>query len=400
MRAEPVDGVRAILLGSGWLGSGRAAVFERPDRVLRFSGGRVRTEGGERPSSAGEFLDLLDRELDRGYFGVGFLSYEFFHGLLPDFRSRPKQPSCFPEASFALYRSFREASQEEVLDGDVIEPEAGSRMTRMMDPGRFMFMVDAVREHIRAGDVYQVNISQMFKFPFRWSPEVFLRRLYSSQPVPFACCMDFGDFGLISGSMELFLRKSGRVLTSCPIKGTRPRGENAGEDERMRGELMRSEKERAENLMIVDLMRNDIGRVCEFGTVVVNRLFDVETYSTLHQMVSEVSGRVREGVSPGEIIRATFPPGSVTGAPKVRALEIIEELEPHRRGPYCGAIGLFMPEGDFVLSVGIRVVGYHGGTGYYWAGGGITWGSVPEMEYRETLVKARAVSRAMGAELD
>lgn len=399
MRLNAGDGIRAVLLGSGWLGEGRAAVFDGPESFVMLSGGRVLTEAGRGTGCAGDLLGILEKKLDDGYFGVGFFGYEFFHWLLPGFRPRPKPPEGFPEASFAFYGSFREVPAEGMVGENDRARGEGCGMRRTMDPGRFISMVDAVREYIRTGEVYQVNISQMFEFPFRWSPEEFLLRLHSSQPVPFACSMDFGDFGLVSGSMELFLRKSGRVLTTGPIKGTRPRGKSAADDEGMRRELMSSEKERAENLMIVDLMRNDLGRVCEFGSVRVNRLFDVETYSTLHQMVSEVSGRVRDGVSVGEIIRATFPPGSVTGAPKVRALEIIEELEPHRRGPYCGAIGIFRPDGDFVLSVGIRVVGFHAGRGYYWAGGGITWGSVPEMEYRETLVKARAVSMAMGAEL-
>jgi anthranilate/para-aminobenzoate synthase component I len=195
--------------------------------------------------------------------------------------------------------------------------------------------------------------------------------------------------------MELFLRKSGRRITSRPIKGTRRRGRDGKEDERLRRELLESEKERAENLMIVDLMRNDLGRVCEFGSVRVKNLFEIEPYSTLYQMVSEVDGKLRDGVTVGEIIRNTFPPGSVTGAPKRRAMEIIDELEPHLRGPYCGAIGLFMPNGDFTLSVAIRVLAALGDMGTFWVGGGIMWDSVPELEHEETLVKAQAMMKAL-----
>ncbi|MFN4133640.1 MAG: anthranilate synthase component I family protein, partial [Candidatus Hadarchaeales archaeon] len=251
-------------------------------------------------------------------------------------------------------------------------------------------------QYIARGDVYQVNLSQRFEFPFRSSPEIFLSRLYRAQPVPFACCLDFGGFQLLSGSMELFLRREGNRIVTRPIKGTRRRGRNSSEDSALRKELIESEKERAENLMIVDLMRNDLSRVCEIGSVKVNSLFDIEEYSTLYQMVSEVEGKLREGVTIDGIIRGTFPPGSVTGAPKIRAIEIIEELEPHLRGPYCGAIGIFKPNGDFTLSVAIRVVLASRGVGTFWAGGGITWGSVPEQEYEETLIKAWATMRALG----
>jgi anthranilate/para-aminobenzoate synthase component I len=195
--------------------------------------------------------------------------------------------------------------------------------------------------------------------------------------------------------MELFLQKRGRQIVTRPIKGTRRRGLDEQEDEALRNELLESAKERAENLMIVDLMRNDLGRVCEFGSVRVNKLFSVEPYLTLFQMVSEVEGRLREDASLDQIIRATFPPGSVTGAPKRRAMEIIDELEPHMRGPYCGAIGFFRPDGDFTLSVAIRVLAASHGKGVFWVGGGIMWDSNPELEYEETLIKAEAMMRAL-----
>jgi len=164
----------------------------------------------------------------------------------------------------------------------------------------------------------------------------------------------------------------------------------------LKAELISSQKERAENLMIVDLMRNDLGRVCNYGTVKVNNLFNIESYATLHQMVSEVEGYLKDEIRIGDIIKSTFPPGSVTGAPKRRAVELIDELEPHVRGPYCGAIGIFYPNGDFTLSVGIRIMLVKKCIGTFWVGGGIVWDSDPEKEFDETLVKARAIQKALG----
>ncbi|MEM2878840.1 MAG: anthranilate synthase component I family protein [Candidatus Hadarchaeales archaeon] len=389
-------GALAVLLGSGWFGDDRATVLERPNCVMIFRNGRA--ECSDDGTGTGDPLRLLEEKTGEGYLGIGFFGYEFFHHLQRDFRARRKDPGIFPDACFAFFEegSLKRLPAGEFLNGaDNPAPKSFS-LEKTIDHERFMEMVEAVRRYILAGDVYQVNLSQMFEIEHEPDPVEFLKTLYSAQPVPFACCMDFGAFGVISGSMELFLRRSGRTITSGPIKGTRPRLADRAEDERVIEELRSDEKERAENLMIVDLMRNDLGRICEFGSVRVPHLFRVETYSTLHQLVSYVSGRLRDDVTIGDVIRATFPPGSVTGAPKRRALEIIEELEPHRRGPYCGAICLFLPDGDFVMSVGIRVVGVGGGKSYFWSGGGITWGSTPEKEYAETLVKARAVAMALG----
>jgi para-aminobenzoate synthetase component 1 len=343
---------------------------------------------------------MLEEMLEQGYIAVGYFGYEFFQFLQPDFTpGSEKNGGLFPLASLLFFdeKRFQEKKFEEWQDEQKIASGTQTKYSPRpnMSKMKFVQMVEKARQYIAEGDIYQVNLSQRFETPFEISPELFLRRLYQAQPVPFACCLDFGEFQLLSGSMELFLRKKGQHLTTRPIKGTRGRGRNQREDQELRRELLESEKERAENLMIVDLMRNDLGRVCKFGSVRVKNLFKVEPYSTLYQMVSEVGGRLRDGVTVEEIIRNTFPPGSVTGAPKRRAMEIIDELEPHLRGPYCGAIGLFMPDGDFTLSVAIRVLAALGGTGTFWVGGGIMWDSVPELEYEETLVKAQAMMKAL-----
>lgn len=385
--------------GGGWTSDGDSALrMENPSFYVISQGGRTYLQkAGRRTVINSEPMDFLDEMLGQGYLSVGYLGYEFFSYINSEFMPSPtKVGGGFPDAAFLFFEED-EISQEKI---DILGHDRGVKPFSLcpspnMSKDYFVGIVNKARQYIAEGDIYQVNLSQMFKVPFEIDPEQFLLKLYGAQPVPFACCIDFGDFQLLSGSMELFLQRSGRRIVTRPIKGTRRRGRDKKEDSVMRDELLGSPKETAENLMIVDLMRNDLGRVCEFGSVRVNKLFDVEAYTTLFQMVSEVEGRLRDDVSLNQIIMNTFPPGSVTGAPKQRAMEIIDELEPHLRGPYCGAIGLFMPGGDFTMSVAIRVLAASRGKGKFWVGGGIMWDSVPEQEYEETLVKAEAIMRAL-----
>ena len=394
---------QALLLSSrdGWaLGEESFIHFTNPVFILSFQNSVATLESRARKLRLkGNPLTLLENFLNQGFLAVGYLGYEFFRFIEQDFTPDPRKDGIkLPDARFMFFEGDPARGKidewRDELEG-AINPVGSPDPRPNMTKTSFMRMVDRARGYIAEGDIYQVNLSQRFDAPFKIPPVHFLTKLYETQPVPFACCLDFGKFQLLSGSMELFLRKDGRRLVTRPIKGTRARGREGREDEALREELLASEKERAENLMIVDLMRNDFGRVCEYGSVRVNRLFEVEPYTTLYQMVSEVEGTLREGVTMGEIIHATFPPGSVTGTPKLRAMEIIDELEPHLRGPYCGAIGIFSPSGDFTLSVAIRVLVASRGKGTFWVGGGITWDSVPEREYEETLIKAGATVKAL-----
>lgn len=258
--------------------------------------------------------------------------------------------------------------------------------------------VRRVLDYIRAGDVYQINYTQRVYFTCPGDPFNLYLRLKEIQPVAYAAFINTGKGVVISGSPELFLRlKDGKIL-SKPMKGTRKRSSDASIDRRLRQELQESEKDRAENTMIVDLMRNDLGRFCQFGSVYVPRLYVVEAYDTVYQMVSYVTGRIRSNTRFPDIIRATFPPGSITGAPKKRAMEIIYELEPHQRGVYCGAIGYFFQD-KMVLNVAIRTLELHDGRGVLGVGGGIVADSDPELEYEESILKARASMMAVGVEL-
>ena len=259
----------------------------------------------------------------------------------------------------------------------------------------YMTAVERVKDYLAAGDAYQVNLSQRFQSPYAGDPWPLYLRLREANPAPFAAYMGFPEMQVLSASPEEFLRLDGGRVRVRPIKGTRPVGASDEETAVLAAELLASEKERAENVMIVDLIRNDIGRVCRIGSVEVPSLFAVEQHPTVLHLVSTVTGELREGADAIDLLRACFPGGSVTGAPKLRAMEIIEELEPVRRGVYCGAIGYVSFTGDMGTSIAIRTLVLAGGQAYLQAGGGIVADSEPAAEYEETLHKARGLRMAL-----
>ncbi len=262
----------------------------------------------------------------------------------------------------------------------------------------YLAAIRRTKDYISAGDIYQVNLSQRLSAPLTTSPWQLYDRLARENPSPFAAYFRTPDATIISCSPERFLQVRGREVETRPIKGTRPRGATPEEDARLAQELLSSEKDRAENVMIVDLERNDLGRVCEFGSVHVPELFAIEQYATVHHLVSTVRGRLRPGATALDCLRESFPGGSITGAPKVRAMEIIEELEPTRRGVYTGAIGYLCFSGDMDTNIVIRTIVIQNGLAHFQVGGGIVADSVPEAEYQETMDKARALTRALAAE--
>ncbi|MBM3980413.1 MAG: aminodeoxychorismate synthase component I [Planctomycetes bacterium] len=251
-------------------------------------------------------------------------------------------------------------------------------------------------EYVHAGDCFQVNISQRLLAPLREHPLELYGRLRELNPAPFAAYFDLGDFQILSASPERFLRvhPDGQVETR-PIKGTRPRGKTPDEDAALVRDLAASAKDRAENVMIVDLLRNDIGKVCEFGSVTVPRVCEVETFRFVHHLVSEVRGKLRPGLGALDLLAAAFPGGSVTGAPKVRAMEIIAELEPTARGPYCGSLGWVGFDGAMDTNILIRTFTAGRGRVQFPVGGGIVADSDPAREYEETLHKAAGLLRAL-----
>ena len=245
-----------------------------------------------------------------------------------------------------------------------------------------------IQRYIRDGDCYQVNFALRFEVPVEGDPWQGYQAIRARNPSPFGAFLQYDDLAVLSFSPERFLRVVDTSVETRPIKGTRPRGRTPDRRRASQTELAASVKDRAENLMIVDLLRNDLGRVCVPGSIHVGRLFEVESFATVHHLVSTVSGDLRGSEDALSLLRACFPGGSITGAPKIRAMEIIEELEPQRRGIYCGAIGYIGFNGDMDTNIAIRTLVTRDGSAWFWAGGGIVADSTAEAEYRECLDKA------------
>ncbi|MGH8070686.1 MAG: anthranilate synthase component I [Candidatus Entotheonellia bacterium] len=256
-------------------------------------------------------------------------------------------------------------------------------------------VVERAKEYIRAGDIIQVVPSQRFEAPIGVEPFDIYRALRTVNPSPYMFYLKFRDLRLVGSSPEVNVRLEGSLIELRPLAGTRRRGRDAAEDLDIAAELMQDPKERAEHIMLVDLGRNDVGRVAKIGSVKVTELLQVEKYSHVMHLVSHVVGELAEGKDCYDVMRATFPQGTVSGAPKIRAMEIIEELEPTKRGPYAGAVGYFGYSGNMDTCIALRTMTVKGSTAYLQAGGGVVADSVPELEYEETLNKARALMRAI-----
>jgi para-aminobenzoate synthetase component 1 len=256
-----------------------------------------------------------------------------------------------------------------------------------------------IREYISNGDVYQVNLTQRFSFPLSGEPYYLMQRLFQLNPAPFYAYLHCDDFQVLSTSMERFLYQRGDYLETRPIKGTRPRGATPAADAILRQELTESPKDDAELSMIVDLLRNDLGKVCQPRTVQVTEHKRLEAYQNVYHLVSVVTGRIKAGCGPVDILRATFPGGSITGCPKIRAMEIIDELEPHVRHVYCGAIGYLGLHRNLDLNVAIRTAIIARGMAHFAVGGGVVYDSREEDEYEETLHKASTLFRLIAGDL-
>lgn len=259
--------------------------------------------------------------------------------------------------------------------------------------------VNRVKDYIRAGDIFEANISQCFSttWPSDRDPFDLYRILHHINPAPFSAYFQYKEFAMISASPERFLKLTEGIVETRPIKGTRPRHSDPLIDKQQVEALQQSEKDRAENIMIVDLMRNDLSRVCLPHSVKVKQLCEVESFPSVHHLVSAIEGKLKSELTAIDLIKATFPGGSVTGAPKIRAMEIIHEIEPYVRGPYCGSMGYIGFNGDLDFSITIRTIVRSGERLTYQVGGAITIDSDPEEEYCETLVKAAALQRALTA---
>ena len=277
------------------------------------------------------------------------------------------------------------AWSEPVNGADLQEPSSS------FEKAAYMEAVEKAKEHIRAGDIFQVVLSHRMSAPVKQPAFEAYRALRVINPSPYMYFLRLDDLAIVGSSPELLVRRTDGVVEVRPIAGTRPRGRSSEEDRRLEHELLANEKERAEHVMLVDLGRNDVGRVSDFGTVETNEYMTVERYSQVMHLVSNVRGRARGGLQPLDVVRACFPAGTVSGAPKVRAMEILSGLEPVRRGIYAGAVGHFDYHGNLDLCIAIRTLVYRNGRAHWGVGAGIVADSEPEREWEETLNKGRAL---------
>ncbi len=340
-----------------------------------------------------------------GYFGYDLKNEtEALVSLHDDFCEFPD--SCFfePETVLRFYNDkleiFYLGNPDDVLrdilacDTDRSAKNGIAKLVRSPDKPTYLRNIDQIRQHIIDGDMYEMNYCVDFGLENVSSDPLLLYfELKKRSPTPFSTLGRFDDHYLICASPERFIRKNGDELLSQPIKGTAPRGRDAGEDDSLRAALKSSEKERAENMMIVDLVRNDLTRSAVTGTIRVPEIFGIYTFEHLHQMISSVTAQLKPDCDPVDAIRNAFPMGSMTGAPKVKVMELIEAYESGKRGIYSGAAGFFTPGNDFDFNVVIRSMAYNKRTKRlgFWVGGAITFDSVAEEEYRECLLKARAI---------
>lgn len=314
----------------------------------------------------------------------------------------------------AALRAFEESASEESASAARAASPSTARQKRRPEPAlasllsaaratpvtsrdAYLSAIAAAKDHILGGDAFEICLTHRIDAPFAGDPFELWRELRRTSPAPFAAFLDLPEGAVVSSSPERFLSvDASRKVESRPIKGTRPRGTSAAEDAALAAELASSTKDRAENAMIVDLVRNDLGRVCRFGSVEAPELYAVETYATVHQLVSTVRGELDEGRDAVDVIRASFPPGSMTGAPKIEAMSILERLEPTERGVYSGALGWLDFAGPVDLSVVIRTLLVKDGRAHLHVGGAIVSDSDAAAEHDETMHKARALLEALG----
>lgn len=348
----------------------------------------------ETPDEVPAAFARLEAGRAAGLHAAGFFSFELGYVLEPKLAPLLPADRKVPLLWFGLYEAPRLLSEADVDYWLSTHTKSGSyqfsNVTRAWTKDEYVARFEKVQEKIRAGDIYQLNLTFKARFRLSGSPLTFYRDLRQRQRVTYGGIVDTGEVTVLTASPELFVEMKGRTIETRPMKGTSPRGGTPEADAKVRQVLSTDVKQRAENLMIVDLMRNDIGRMSEIGSVHVTDLFTVETYRTLHQMTSGVRATLLEGITLLDLWRAIFPPGSVIGAPKIRAQELIAEYETEPRGVYCGAIGSLSPDGQALFNVAIRSpIIFRDGSGEMGIGSGVVYDSVGAKEYDECLLKMK-----------
>ncbi|ACN98610.1 para-aminobenzoate synthase component 1 (Para-aminobenzoate synthase component I) (ADC synthase) [Sulfurihydrogenibium azorense Az-Fu1] len=374
----------------GWLGKQGLFLFNKPVFTLKVYKNRTYLNG--RLIKTKKPLKLTESIVKKKkLFAVGFISYDYNDFILSK-KSPKKDDTNFPLIYLEFHKNYIEV-EKKLKDSFTSKAQKVIFNTTKDD---FIKKVNTAKKYIESGDFYQINLSHRIDINGYFNKDTIFFNLINIQPTDYMMLIKNPEFSLISASMELFLEKNGNLIKTKPIKGTVKKTGNPELDEKLKEELKTSQKEKAENLMITDLMRNDLGKIA--NNIKVDKLFEITQYSTLYQMSSTVSGILKEGLSIDRIIESTFPPGSVTGAPKKRAMEVIEELEDKRRSVYCGATVLIKPNLNFVMSVAIRQILFKKDKAYIYVGSGIVSDSTPEKEWEETLLKAKANLKAIGLE--
>ncbi|MBU3937218.1 MAG: aminodeoxychorismate synthase component I, partial [Proteobacteria bacterium] len=348
------------------------------------------------------FFQQAEDFLSKGMYLAGWLGYEFGYLLEP---SLAKRIHPAPEKPLARLGVFHQPLIFAHDPGELLgnswpappppQPSTDYRITNLhpnLTQAAYTAALARIKAYIESGDTYQVNFTLKLLFDFDGSPEALYQTLRRNQSVSFGAYLRSGSQRFLSFSPELFFKRIGEQCLVRPMKGTIQRGPYPAEDARLARFLQHDEKNRSENVMIVDLLRNDLGRICTPGTVTTQSLFDIETYETLHQMTSTITGHLPLETKIESLFRALFPCGSVTGAPKIRTMEIIHELENEPRGVYTGAIGFLSPSGEAVFNVPIRTIALNNSKGEMGIGSGIIHDSDPEQEWRECLLKGRFLS--------
>lgn len=333
-------------------------------------------------------MEQIDKAAEQGYYAAGFVSYEAAPAFQPEMKTR--EFGVLPLIWFGIFEE-PQIPQKETLS---LEEYSVGKWHMAGSPEAYQEGIKKIKNAIEEGDTYQVNYTERLHADFSGSDFAFYRQLARNQQADYGAYLDLGSHSILSASPELFFRVDNGQLMTKPMKGTAPRGKTLQEDKSRIAELLTSEKEKAENLMIVDLLRNDMSRLAERGSVKVDKLFEVETYPTVHQMTSTITAELAPELKIFDWFKALFPCGSITGAPKISTMKTIAELEATPREVYCGAIGYITPEKDAVFNVPIRTVMIDKGKGSarYGVGGGVTWDSTSEGEFRELQTKAEVLT--------
>ncbi|MBC8062081.1 MAG: anthranilate synthase component I [Clostridiaceae bacterium] len=373
--------------------------YEKLDLELPFIGGAIGYIGYDvirqyekLPDDNLDELNLPEASL---LFYKEFICYDHFkHTLLLVYNVFPEEDEKY-EAVLNKLNEMKTIIKEESINHELIEVSQEKDVISNYDKEGFCQLVNKAKDYIVAGDIFQVVLSQRLKIRNKVNPFEVYRRLRRSNPSPYMFYIDFEDYQVAGASPESLVKVEKNIVITNPIAGTRPRGENAKEDEKLKEELLKDEKELAEHLMLVDLGRNDIGRISEFGTVKLDKFMEVELFSHVMHICSKVSGNLRRGLNCFNALASCLPVGTVSGAPKIRAMEIIDELENVRRGIYSGAFGYFSYDGDMDTCIAIRTIVFKEEFAYVQAGAGIVYDSVPEKEYAETLNKTMALREVL-----